>query len=176
MKKLFLFATLASCAVALQAQSYLFTATLNGASENPPNASPGTGTATITLDLNDPLNLNDNTVTYSVSYSNLSANTTAAHFHGPAAPTANAGVILGLVGTTGSTSGTFAATGVTASPTLTSALINGLAYINIHSSAFPGGEVRGQANLVAVVPEADSAMLVGGLLGLGAIAWRIRRK
>lgn len=176
MKKLFLFATLASCAVALQAQSYLFTATLNGASETVPNGSPGTGTATITLELNDPLDLNDNTLSYNVSYSNLSALTTAAHIHGPAAPGSNAGVILGFTGPFGTTSGSFVASNVAANPTVTSALLNGLAYVNIHTTAIPSGEIRGQANLVAVVPEADSAMLVGGLLGLGAVAWRIRRK
>jgi hypothetical protein len=176
MKKLSLLAAFATCAVAVQAQSYFFTVSLNGASENPPNASGGLGFGTITLNLNNPGDPNDNTLNYSVSYANLSANSTASHIHGPATTSANAPVLLGLTGTLNATTGTLAASNVSANSAVTSALINGLAYVNVHSSSFPGGEVRGQANLVAVVPEADSAMLVGGLLGLGAIAWRIRRK
>jgi hypothetical protein len=176
MKKLSLLAAFATCAVAVQAQSYFFTVSLNGASENPANASPGIGFGTITLNLNNPVDPNDNTVNYSVSYAGLVANSTAAHIHGPATTSQNAGVLLGLAGTLNAQAGTLAASSVAANPTLTSALINGLAYVNIHSTSFPGGEVRGQANLVAVVPEVDSAMLVGGLLGLGAMAWRIRRK
>lgn len=176
MKKLSLLAALASCVVAAHAQSYFFTVSLSGASENPANASSGLGFGTITLNLNNPADPNDNTLNYSVSYANLSANSTAAHIHGPATTSQNAGVLVGLTGTLNAKAGTLAASNVAANSTLTSALLNGLAYVNIHSTSLPGGEIRGQANLVAVVPEADSAMLVGGLLGLGAIAWRIRRK
>lgn len=176
MKKLSLLAAFATCAVAVNAQSYFFTASLSGASENPANASPAVGFGTITLNLNNPADPNDNTLSYSVSYAGLTGLSTASHIHGPATTSANAPVILGFTGTFSNTAGTLAASNVAANSTVTSALLNGLAYVNVHSVAFPGGEIRGQANLVAVVPEADSAMLVGGLLGLGAIAWRIRRK
>jgi hypothetical protein len=182
MKPTLLLAAIAACATAAHAQSYIFSVNLSGASEVPSNGSSATGTGSVTLDLNDPANPNDNTVTYSISYSGLSANTTAAHFHGSAPAGSNAGVILGLTGqpgqtgSVGATSGTFAGNNVTASPTLTSALLNGLSYVNVHNASFPGGEIRGQVTQVAVVPEVDSAVLVGGILGLGAIAWRARRK
>lgn len=51
-------------------------------------------------------------------------------------------------------------------------LLNGAYYVNIHSGAFPGGELRG--NLVVGVPEPTSALAIGiGLLGL---TFRRRRK
>lgn len=165
-----------ACAAAAQAQSYIFTVSLSGAAENPANASPGSGSGTITLELNNPVDLDDNTLSYSISYSNLSANSTASHIHGPAATTANAPILLALTGQLGSTSGTLAANNVAASAAVTSALLNGLAYVNVHSTAIPSGEIRGQANQLAPVPEVDSAALVGGLLGVGAIAWRMRRR
>ena len=61
-------------------------ATLNGASEVPPTTSAGTGKATVTLDKAS------KTITWEVSYSGLTGDAKAAHFHGPAAPGANAGV------------------------------------------------------------------------------------
>ena len=59
---------------------------------------------------------------------------------------------------------------------VTSALLNGIAYVNVHSTAIPSGEIRGQATQLAPVPEVDSAPVFGGLLGVGAIARRLRRR
>jgi hypothetical protein len=54
---------------------------------------------------------------------------------------------------------------------LISAIAGQRAYWNIHSSSFPGGEIRG---FLVPVPEPSTLALLG--LGAGAIAWRLRRK
>lgn len=90
-------------------------------------------------------------VIVTVSYANLNANTasggpsglTAAHIHGPAAAGANAGILLDLTPTTGATSGTINKTAL-AGATLVNAISTGNAYVNLHSNAYSGGELRGQ--------------------------------
>src|ERR1041384_1044571 len=62
-----------------QAQTEVFVATLNGASEDMPNNSTGTGFATVTL------NLALMTMRVEVNFTGLSSGTTAAHIHGPTA-------------------------------------------------------------------------------------------
>jgi hypothetical protein len=123
-------AGLALLAGAAFAQSY--TASLDGLQEVPPNASPGSGNGTFTLDAAKVLH-------YSISFGGLVATQTAAHIHGPAAPGTNAGVIFPLpsgspiVGTVGPLNSTQEAN-----------LNAGLLYVNVHTTAFPGGEIRGQ--------------------------------
>ncbi len=148
-----------------QAASYSLYATLDGSQV--PTISPGTGTGLMTYD--DATNqLNWNT-----SFSGLLAGATAAHFHGPAAPNTNAGVqvTIPLGGFMNMTSGTLigAATITEAQETQ---LLSDLWYINIHTSSYPGGEIRGQ---VQVVPLPAAVWLFGsGLLGLGALIRRRR--
>ncbi|MBL9173209.1 MAG: CHRD domain-containing protein [Verrucomicrobiales bacterium] len=60
---------------------------------------------------------------------------------------------------------------VTLSQAAESALLAGNLYMNINSTAFPGGEIRGQ---LTVVPEPGTVAL--GVLGLGALAWASRRR
>jgi hypothetical protein len=78
--------------------------------------------------------------TWRISYSGLSGPPTAAHFHGPAQPGANAGVAVPIPNV--------ATSPVQGSATLTDAqaedLLAGRYYINIHTAANPAGEVRGQ--------------------------------
>lgn len=110
-----------------------FSATLNGASEVPPVMTAATGKATITLDKATKM------LTWEITYSGLSGDAKAAHFHGPAAAGANAGVALPIpVGPSP----------MKGSATLTDAqmadLEAGKWYINIHTAAHGGGEVRGQ--------------------------------
>lgn len=124
-----------------------YSAIFSGAQEVPPNASPATGNAVITL------NNAENLLTYSVTYSGLTANRTAAHFHGPAGPGVNAGVIFGIAAG-GGTSGTIAGTWAI-DPTSVTYLKGGLLYINIHSTNFPGGEIRGQV-LADATPNKNS--------------------
>src|SRR5947209_14227351 len=63
-------------------------ATMNAASEVPPNASTGTGNAVVKLDKAT------KTLSWTVTYSGLTGDATAAHFHGPATPGANAPVVV----------------------------------------------------------------------------------
>jgi hypothetical protein len=116
------------------AQTQTLKATLTAASQVPPNASKGTGALTSTY---DPATKK---FTWSVTFADLSGPPTAAHFHGPAAAGANAGVVVpqkdGL------------ASPMKGEATLTDAqaadLLAGRWYFNIHTEANKGGEIRGQ--------------------------------
>jgi hypothetical protein len=123
-----------------------FNVNMNSAQENNSlDMSTATGRGTVTYS-NDLLHVD-------VVYSGLSANRSADHFHAPAPRGINAGVVYDLGGiTTGTTSGT-----ILGDVTLVDGkyggkniaaqvqdIRNGLWYLNIHSSAFPGGEIRGQ--------------------------------
>ena len=112
-----------------------FGATLNGASEVPANATTGKGDATVNLDKTT------KTLSWNVTYSGLTGNATAAHFHGPAAPGVDAAVVVPI------------ATGAVPNPAVGTAVLTdaqiadltaGKWYVNIHTQANPGGEIRGQ--------------------------------
>jgi hypothetical protein len=109
-------------------------ATLDGKSEVPPNASAGKGTADIDY---DPASKK---LSWKVTYSGLSGPATAGHFHGPADADKNAGVAVPITN--------IATSPVEGSATLTDAqaadLVAGKYYVNIHTAANPGGEIRGQ--------------------------------
>jgi hypothetical protein len=109
-------------------------ATLTAAAEVPPKASSGTGSAKI--------NLSGNTLTWTVTYAGMTGPVTAGHFHGPAMAGANAGVVVPFAGSLASP--------ITGSATLTDAQIADLKagkwYVNLHTAANPGGEIRGQVN------------------------------
>lgn len=115
-----------------------FRAELTGASEVPPNTSPGTGNLTATYDTTSKV------LAWRGTVSGLTGNATAAHFHGPAEPGKNAPV---LVPAPGVTTGPFQG-----SATLTDdqarILTAGQTYFNVHTAAHPGGEVRGQVTRV----------------------------
>ena len=109
-------------------------ATLDGASEVPPTTSAGKGTADIDYDAAT------KKLSWKLTYSGLSGPATAAHFHGPAGATEKAGVAVAIPNATSSP--------VEGSATLTDAqaadLVAGKYYVNIHTAANPGGEIRGQ--------------------------------
>jgi hypothetical protein len=109
-------------------------ATLDGASEVPPNTSAGKGTADIDYDAAT------KKLTWKLTYSGLSGPATAAHFHGPSEAGKNAGVAVAIPGATSSPA--------EGSATLTDAqaadLVAGKYYVNVHTAANPGGEIRGQ--------------------------------
>jgi hypothetical protein len=110
----------------------LFTVTLSGAQEVPPNNSTATGSATVLI------NTMVNLLHYDLAYSGLTGTETAAHLHGFAASGTNAGVLFTLP------TGNPKVGDLSYSDDQEANLLNGLAYFNIHSSAFPGGELRGQ--------------------------------
>ncbi len=136
---------------------------IDGLQEVPPNASPGTGTGMATLDdVTGEINI-------SGSYSDLIGTATLSHLHGPGAPDVNAGAIFAL-SNTGGTSGTFNGSS-TLDSTQIGWVLDGLTYINVHTTSFAGGEIRGQ--LSVPVPEPGSLALV--MLGLGSLI-AVRRR
>ncbi|MEI9813283.1 MAG: CHRD domain-containing protein [Acidobacteriota bacterium] len=171
----------AMCVVpAAQGASFTYTGSLSGANEVPPVASPGTGFAVVSVDTVTHL------LTVDVTFSGLLAPTTASHIHCCTTPSAGvatqtptfSGFPLGV--TAGSYShvfdmsltSTFNASFVTANggtaagaeAALVAGLNLGNAYLNVHSSSFPAGEIR--ANLVAT-PEPAAWSLMGlALAGL----------
>jgi hypothetical protein len=179
------------CATTAQAAITVYGVTLNGASESPPNASPGVGSGTVTIDTIA------NTMAVSLTFSGLLGTTTASHIHAPtAAPfTGTAGVAtttptftgfpLGV--TSGSYSNVFdllmassynpayiTANGGTvagAEAALLSSITSGQAYLNIHTTVVPGGEIRG---FLVAVPEPATWMTM--LLGFAAIGFALRRR
>jgi CHRD domain len=114
-----------------------FSVPLTGAEQVPPVATSGTGTADITW---DPATM---VVTWNITYSGLSGPATMAHFHGPAAKGKNGPVVVWL-----SKQGTPPSSPFSGQATLTAAqatqLEGGMWYINVHTQAHPGGEIRGQ--------------------------------
>ncbi len=180
-------------AQAASATPITFTANLIGANEVPPSGSPGSGHATVVL---DPV---ANTLHVDVTFSGLEAGTTASHIHcclpSPEAPGINVGVAtttptfpgfpLGVTAGTYShdfsllDSGTYNPAFVTLEGGILSArnaLVAGIeageTYLNIHTTLFPGGEIRG-----FLVPEAATLLLLSsGLAGLAGVAWRRHRR
>lgn len=127
------------CTVVSSAQAeQIFLGNLDGLQEVPANASTATGFGRVTL--NDA----ETQITVSVYYSGLSANTVSGHIHGPAVAGANAQILFNLQPPTGQTSGSVVNTTFAITPTQVVDLKAGRHYFNIHSSAFPGGEIRGQ--------------------------------
>jgi hypothetical protein len=114
-------------------------ASLSGVNERPNAiATSGAGSATLALV--------GNQVTFNITYGGLTGTATASHFHGPAGLLASAGVIVDLSPFNG---GAFGVSGtLTGTATFTAsqlaALIDGLTYLNVHTVANGGGEIRGQ--------------------------------
>jgi len=169
----------------------VYTAPLDGVSEDSPNESPGTGSATVTYDFAA------HTLRVDVNFADLMGTTTASHIHAPTpAPlTGPAGVATQTPSFSGFPEGVMSGTylhtfdltqlssfnptfvtnngGGTAAgaeAALATALADGKAYLNIHTTSFSGGEIRG---FLVAVPEPASVTMVGAAL-VGCLALRRR--
>jgi hypothetical protein len=167
-----------------------FVASLSGPNESPPTTSPGTGFSTVVIDTVA------NTLHVNVSFTGLESNTTASHIHTPT--TTPFSGTAGVATTTptflgfplGVTSGTYDQTldltlassynpsfvtanggSVPASEAaLIAGIVNGQAYLNIHTQTFGGGAIRG---FLVAIPEPTSIVMLGtGVLGVIACTWR----
>ncbi len=189
MKKLLLTALIAGGLASAHANVFNYDVILNGPSESPANASPGSGIGFVSYnDITHLMSLN-------LTFSGLTGTTTASHIHAATA-VAFAGT-AGVATTTptfagfplGVSSGSYAntldmtlassyngsfitangGTTATAEVALFNAMQSGKAYWNVHSSTFGGGEIRG----FLVVPEPSSLSLAGlGAVGMMVRAWK----
>ncbi|HEY2817520.1 MAG TPA: IPTL-CTERM sorting domain-containing protein [Casimicrobiaceae bacterium] len=178
--------TTAAFGVGLPSEAAIYTATLSGANENPATPSVGTGNTTVTIDTTA------HTLQVIVSFSGLTSGTTASHIHCCVAPNGNAGVATTTPTFTGFplgvTSGSYnhvfdttlasswnpafitgnGGTPAGAEAALAAGLAAGQAYLNIHTTNFPSGEIRGFLAVAsatsAVVPTLSQWMI--GLLGV----------
>lgn len=115
-----------------RAQTEYFSVTLNGASTVPPSGSAANGLGFLSLDTAS------NMVSYRLQYASLGSNEVGAHIHGAAPAGVNAGVLFVLP------LGTFKSGTLMLTASQVGNLRAGLLYIDIHSSNFAGGEIRGQ--------------------------------
>ncbi len=127
--------SLVGCAMPMMGNTAMLSGKLSAANEVPANASAGVGTLEATL------NKDTNALSWTVNYSGLTGPVVAGHFHGPAGAGVNAGVALGFSGPLESPiKGT-----ATLTPAQAADLLAGKWYVNLHTAANKGGEIRGQA-------------------------------
>jgi len=114
-----------------------FKVSLSGAESVPPVQTSGKGEADLTYDAATRV------VSWTITYSDMSGPVTMAHFHGPATPGKNAPVLIWLT-----KQGSPVSSPITGQATLTPEQAEQFAagewYINVHTQAHPGGEIRGQ--------------------------------
>lgn len=160
MKMLAAAALVAAGAGAAQASIKVYNFALEGVQEVPAVNTTAFGSATVTLDTVS------GAVSVNATYNGLLGTVTASHIHGLAGPGVNAGVIVTL-SPSGGTTGTVTGNGVL-NATQIQGMLDGLCYVNVHSTFKPGGEIRGQ-----VVP-APASLTMAGFAGL--VGARRRRR
>jgi hypothetical protein len=185
---------LTNTGLAIAQSTYL--GSLSGTAENPPVASPGTGSTTVTYDATT------HTLGVQVSFSGLLGATTAAHIHCCVAAPGTVGVatqtptfaVFPLGVTSGTYSQTFdltlaasfnpsfvTANGGTpagAEAALVSGLNAGQAYLNVHTVFAAGGEIRSFLELRLLPVPATGAVglaALAAMLGLAGVMLLRRR-
>jgi hypothetical protein len=147
---------------AVSGTAIVYAADLRGSNETPPNSSTATGSAIVTIDTIN------NTLTWDVATKGI-ASPLFAHIHPGAAGVAGNPLIT-FAGsssdfTNGRTNGAVSIASLDATQ-LNNLLTNPSAfYVNVHSSAFPGGEIRGQ---LTAANEYDVAV-AGHVTGIGTV-------
>ncbi len=128
---------------------------LDDAQEVPPTGSPAFGGGQFQIDTDA------NTVSFRIAFVGLTAAETLAHIHGPADPGVNGGVLTALPLGNPKTGVWNYLEGQEGD------ILAGKTYVNIHSGAFPAGEIRGQ--IVPLNASLDQAQEVPptGSAGLG---------
>lgn len=152
-----------------------FQGNFSASQQVPPNGSPATGTASLVADTVA------QTLTVTESFSGLTSPSAAGHIHA-GAPGVNGPIIIAFsTFPTGVTSGTFSgvftaanlinqgASGISTFSGLLTTLQASGTYLNIHSVAFPNGEIRA-AVVPASVPEPMTLSILGASLASLALA------
>ena len=110
-----------------------FQGQLSGAQEVPQRGVIGAGAINVSFDRNTRV------LSYAINYANLTGPLQGAHCHGPATPGLNAPVTVNLPVTAAPMNGTVVLNDLQATE-----LMQGRWYVNLHTAAFPDGEIRGQ--------------------------------
>jgi hypothetical protein len=138
-----------------------YAADLRGSNEVPPNNSTAFGSAFITIDTIS------NTLSWEINETGI-ASPTLSHIHGPAAAGGNAGVLVSFATSPaafagGRLTGSVSTSGLT--PDILNALYTNPAnfYVNVHSTAFPNGEIRGQLTAANEYDVAIAGRVTNGL-------------
>jgi hypothetical protein len=161
--------TVSTSAVITVKQVDLFEANLSGFNEVPPTQSVASGMVSIRMVADDGV------LEVTFSAANLAGDMTGAHIH-LGGVGQNGGVSLNLDASSSSFSSSYDISG---NADIVSALRGGGAYVNVHSSAYPAGEIRGQvlsagnsapAEAATVAPATVSAAGDGGNTAF-SISW-----
>lgn len=121
----------------------VYTATnlpLEGSQEVPANNTTGNGTMDVSY------NKETRTLSYTVRWNSLTGNVSQAHIHGTAPKGVSAGILQDWTTSIAKTpSGTYSGTVLIDGVVFNEEdLLLGRYYVNIHTAAYPGGEIRGQ--------------------------------
>ena len=122
---------------------------MSGEQEVPGVNSPARGTCKILL------NAAETQITVNCTFSGLLTNLQAGHIHGNAPVGTNAPVLFGFTGLPSGTSGTIGPLNFNVTAQQVAAMRAHLYYANLHTTGFPGGEIRGQVKQVHTAMDID---------------------